>query len=235
MKVNDELHVLELPMDFGSGVWMMNVSLIVDASHGLTLVDTGLPGQADLIAEKIVAEGFSISDLQQIVLTHQDMDHIGSLGDLKELTGATIYGLEEEIPYIEGRLQSVKYPSPERLAQNPGLAEMLGRIKRVPVDVSIADGETLSFAANAVAIATPGHTLGHMSLYLPTSKTLITGDALVSDAGTLNGPMEMATPDMPKALESVKKLAKLDIDTVVCYHGGLVTDDAKGQLARVAG
>jgi len=235
MKVNDELYVLELPLPVGDDVWIMNLSLIADADHGLTLVDTGLNGQEDLIEKAIVAEGLSLGDVKQIVLTHQDADHIGSLAALKEKTGATVYAYVDEIPYIEGKLRSAKYPSPERLAANPGLAEMLGGLKRTTVDRAIADGETLPFAAGAVAIATPGHTEGHMSLYLPNTKTLIVGDAMVSNSGILDGPMEMATPNMAQALESIKKFLNYDVETVLCYHGGLVTDDANGQLKRVAG
>jgi hypothetical protein len=32
----------------------------------------------------------------------------------------------------------------------------------------------------------------------------------------------------------VQKLARLDVATIVCYHGGVVQDDASEQLRRVA-
>ena len=73
-----------------------------------------------------------------------------------------------------------------------------------------------------------------MSVYLPDSKILITGDALTAAHG-LDGPMERATPDMVAARASVKKLAALDVEKIIAYHGGLVDNDAKGQLVRVAG
>ena len=235
MKVNDELVVLELPLDFGGPAWPMHISLIVDTEHGLTLVDAGVPGQIDLFEEALAKEGFVLDDIKQIIVTHQDIDHIGSLHVLKERTGATVYAYSVEVPYIEGKLRSVKYPSPERLAANPAFAAMLNALERTTVDVAFEDGDVLTKTAGALVIATPGHTLGHISLDLPGSKTLISGDALVASEGQLNGPMEMATPDMVSAMESVKKLAELDVETIVCYHGGLVTEDAMGQLRRVAG
>jgi glyoxylase-like metal-dependent hydrolase (beta-lactamase superfamily II) len=230
MKVNDELYVLELPMNFAGAEMIMNLSLISDAEHGLTLVDAALPGQADLIEAAIAKEGLSASDITQIVLTHQDMDHIGSLNVLQKRTNAQVIAHMVEIPYIEGIERSPKYPSAERLAANPGLAELLSNIERSKVDVAVNDGEELTKSAGAVVIPTPGHTFGHISLYLPRTKTLIAGDALVAEAGKLQGPMPMATPDMETAMLSVKRLAELEIDTIVCYHGGLVTDDANGQL-----
>ncbi len=234
MKINDELYVLDLPMNFGGHVSVLNVSLISDKEHGLTLVDTGMPGQIELIEQALQGEGFSLDDIKQIVLTHGDIDHIGSLAALKEHTNATVYALAEEVPYIDGSKPSVKAPSPERLKQMPEFAAVLAQLKRTTVDVAVHDGEAMPKSAGAVAVATPGHTPGHMSLYLPASKSLITGDALTSDGGTLNGPMPMATPDMKTAGESSRKLADLDVETIVCYHGGLVTQDSKGQLSRVA-
>jgi glyoxylase-like metal-dependent hydrolase (beta-lactamase superfamily II) len=233
MKVNDDLYILKLPMAFGGVVREMNLSLIVDPS-GLSLVDTGLPGQEALIAEAIEAEGLSFADLKRIIITHQDLDHIGSLHALKEQTGSTVLALDIEIPYIDGRKPLVKSPSPERLAANPDFARVWNSMKMTSVDQSLIDGEVLDIAGGVRIVATPGHSPGHASLYLERSKTLITGDAMVSADGELSGPSEGATPDMPTALESVKKLGKLDVETIVCYHGGLVTDGANGQLSRVA-
>ena len=50
----------------------------------------------------------------------------------------------------------------------------------------------------------------------------------------MQGPNEGATPDLPTAMQSVRKLAELDVQTIVCYHGGVVSADANGQLRRVA-
>ena len=106
--------------------------------------------------------------------------------------------------------------------------------QRCPVDIALRDGEKLDLAGGVTVLATPGHTPGHLSLYLNRTESLITGDALVSADGKLDGPMEQATPDMVAAKESVKKLAGLDVETIICYHGGLVNEDANGQLQRVA-
>jgi glyoxylase-like metal-dependent hydrolase (beta-lactamase superfamily II) len=169
------------------------------------------------------------------LLTHQDSDHVGSLHALKESTGAEVSALDIEIPYIDGRLAPVKSPPPEVLERMPEFKAMLEKRKPTAVDIALHDGQVLPIAGGVKVIATPGHTPGHMSLYLIRSKTLITGDAMVSEGGQLQGPMEQATPDMESANRSVKKLAALDVETIVCYHGGLVTDDANGQLKRVAG
>jgi glyoxylase-like metal-dependent hydrolase (beta-lactamase superfamily II) len=233
MKLNDDLHILEVPMPLGDPVRIMNVSVIVDRTHGLTLVDTGLPNQADLIERLIAAEGLSLAEIKQIVLTHQDLDHVGSLHPLKQRTGANVVAYVDEVPYIDGTLPIIKYPSAERQAQNPGMTELLKHYHPTPVDQPVQDGERLPLSAGAIVIATPGHTPGHMSLYFPKTKTLLAGDSLMAENGILTGPMPGATPNMELAMQSVKKFLDFDIETIVCYHGGLVTDDAPGQLKRV--
>jgi hypothetical protein len=42
------------------------------------------------------------------------------------------------------------------------------------------------------------------------------------------------TPDMESALQSLKKFTKYDIETVICYHGGIFNDNANQRLAELA-
>lgn len=63
---------------------------------------------------------------------------------------------------------------------------------------------------------------------------LLAGDALVADGDTaLAGPKPEFTPDMDRALESVADLATLEIDGVVCYHGGYV-EEGTARIAAIA-
>jgi glyoxylase-like metal-dependent hydrolase (beta-lactamase superfamily II) len=108
------------------------------------------------------------------------------------------------------------------------------RFQPTPVDEQLQDRARLDLAGGVRVIATPGHTPGHMCLYHERSRTLIAGDSLTSNDGQLMGPNEGATPDMPTASQSVRTLAQLDVQTIICYHGGAVTVDASTQLQRVA-
>lgn len=232
MKLSDELYLLHVPMPIGDQV--MTLSLIVEPGFGLTLVDTGLPGQADLVAESIHNEGFELGDVKQIVITHQDIDHVGSLNPLKERTGATVFAHGNEISFIDGTVPPIKLPPPERLAQFPEMAERVRQLRPTPVDQVLGEGKTIPNAAGAIVVETPGHTPGHISLYLPRTKTLIAGDVLVIEEGILSPPPERATPDMPLALRSIQRLRDFDIETLVCYHGGPVSADIERQLAGLS-
>jgi len=235
MRVNDDLHIIPVTFVGQLGSMLLNLSLISDPAGGLILVDTSMPGHIETVAAALAADGFSIKNLSHIVLTHQDIDHIGSLADIKAASGAEAVAHSVEAPYIEGKKKLAKYPSQERLDQNPGIKEMFDKIGFAPVDRLVEDGDVLDVAGGVRIIYTPGHAPGHISLYLERSKALITGDALVSDNGRLGPPGLGATPDYPTAIKSVQKLAALpEVSAIVAYHGGLVTDDPRGQLQRVA-
>lgn len=233
MQLNDDVHVLELPMVRDGQTRILNLTLILDPAEGATLVDTGLPGQRDQIASAMAGAGVDLQDLKRIVLTHQDVDHVGSLPDLVETTGARVLAYEVEAPFIDGR-ERPRFDRPEVLEAFPQMARLLERLKATRIDQALADGAHLDLAGGVRAVATPGHTVGHMCLYLERSRTVIAGDALTASEGRLEGPSPNATADMATASRSVRRLAELDVDAIVCYHGGVVTDDAGAQLRRVA-
>jgi glyoxylase-like metal-dependent hydrolase (beta-lactamase superfamily II) len=233
MQLNDDVHVLPLAVVRDGQTRTFNVSLILDPVAGPTLVDTGLPGQADEIASALAEAGVVVGDLRRIVLTHQDIDHVGSLPDLVAASGARVLASEVEVPYIDGT-ERPRFDRPEFVAAFPQVTALLERLKQVRVDEPLADGARIDVAGGVRAVATPGHTVGHMCLYLERSRTVIAGDALLADDGRLQGPAAAATADMPTAIRSVARLAELDVDAIVCYHGGVVSDDAGGQLRRLA-
>ena len=233
MQLNDDLYLLALPIQRGDLTDYFNLSLILDAIHGPTLVDTGLPGQFDAIATVLAYARVRVADLKRIILTHQDIDHVGSLHDLVQASGARVLAHAIETPYIDGS-EPPRFARPEALAQRPELRAVAERFQPTPVDEQLPDGARLDLAGGVRVIGTPGHTPGHMCLYHERTRTLIAGDALTASDGRLMGPNEGATPDMPTASQSVRRLAQLDVQTIICYHGGAVKVDANTQLQRVA-
>ena len=235
IKISEHVYALPLETALMGGPTTLFVTLILDDTQGATLVDTGVPGMEGDILAALGALGLGWSNVKRVILTHHDLDHIGSLPAVVAATGAEVLALEAEVPYIQGDKPGQKTPTPEMLASMP--PEMKARFAvpaHAPVTRALHDNEVLNLAGGVKVVATPGHTVGHLSLYVVQDGVLITGDALVSAEGQLKGPMERATPDMPEALRSVQKLAQLPATTVLTYHGGLVTEDAALQLTRVA-
>jgi glyoxylase-like metal-dependent hydrolase (beta-lactamase superfamily II) len=232
MRVANGVYVLPIPRSPQEPESFLNLTLIVDEQNDNTLVDAGLPDQMEAISAALVEAGIGVRDLRYIIFTHQDLDHVGSGAALVRQSGARVLAHPADAPYIEGSLKPLK-PSPEMLQQRPQVRKVLEGLEPVRIDEYVENGTRLDLAGGTSVISTPGHTPGHISLYLERSKVLIAGDALTSERGSLNGPNPSMTLEMRTALQSIRKLADLEVDTIVCYHGGVVSEDANGQLRRV--
>jgi glyoxylase-like metal-dependent hydrolase (beta-lactamase superfamily II) len=232
MRVANGVYVLPIARSPQEPESVLNLTLIVDEQNGNTLVDAGLPDQMEAISAALVEAGIGVRDLRRIIFTHQDLDHVGSGAALVRQSGARVLAHPADVPYVEGSRRPLK-PSPAMLDQRPQMRKVLERLESVGVDERIENGTRLDLAGGTKVISTAGHTPGHISLYLERSKVLIAGDALTAEKGSLNGPNPSMTLEMSTAIQSIRSLADLEIDTIVCYHGGVVSEDANGQLRRV--
>ena len=243
MKIGENIEALELPMNLRGQSSIIYPALLWDFDEA-TLVDTGIPGQLDALRGETEKAGVDFESISRIILTHQDIDHIGGLPEILRAREGKIEVLahEEDKPYIEGDKPLVKM-NRERLAQmmealSEPQRQQLERIFSAPpsgkVNRILRDGEQLPLQGGIEVIHTPGHTPGHLSLFVKKARFLIAGDELRVEKGELVGPSERATPDMEKANASLRKLTGYPIDYVLCYHGGLYGPNASEKIAELS-
>jgi glyoxylase-like metal-dependent hydrolase (beta-lactamase superfamily II) len=227
----EKLLITPLKITFPSGI-ATDVTYPVYINNGQrkALVDCGYPGFGPLIEDALEQIGASLAMITDIIITHHDLDHIGALSDIYNAhPHIRIHASEKEKPFVEGLAKAPRLMQAEALLdslseeQKPGaitFQSMLESIKPAPVHQLLTEGSD-SFDGIRI-IATPGHTPGHVSLYIPKQKTLIAGDAVVY----MNGALDIANPsftlDLPQAIASVRKIAAMDITRLVCFHGGMV-------------
>jgi len=217
-------------MEISKGIAMLQLDFEGNIIHPVliwdeemvVLIDTGFPGQYDDLCIALEKIGVPISQLKAVILTHQDVDHIGCLPEILQECGSQIkiYAHELDKPYIEGQLPLLK----DSHLEHPPMGK---------VNETVTDGQELPFCGGIRVIHTPGHTPGHISLYLMDSKTLIAGDSMYSVDGMLGGIHEPTTLDTETARFSLKKYIELDITSVICYHGGRSHMNVNEQISRL--
>ncbi|MGI8548257.1 MAG: MBL fold metallo-hydrolase [Gemmatimonadaceae bacterium] len=198
--------------------------------RGWVLIDTGIP-HVDAIRAAAAARFGADSRPSAIILTHGHFDHVGSVKQLMDEWDVPVYAHPLELPYLTGE-QS--YPPPNPLAGG-GMALLSVFYPRGPVDLTprvrtLPDDGSVPGMPGWRWIHTPGHTIGHVSLFRDSDRALIAGDAFVTteqesvyavltQKEEVNGPPAYFTPDWNAARESVQRLDALQPYLAATGHG----------------
>ncbi|MGG0417799.1 MBL fold metallo-hydrolase [Priestia aryabhattai] len=239
MRISEGVEMLQLTARAFNQDITLNPTLVWNNEEAI-LIDTGMPGQTNQLKEALNELNMSIEQLKVILLTHQDLDHIGCATDIRNNSDKNIivYAHEFDKPYIEGKLPLIKTNasrmSNEELAAIPDEIKYLYKTPpKVEVDTVLKEDQLLPYCGGIEVIFTPGHTPGHVSFYLRKSKTLVAGDALVLVNGKLMGPVKQTTLNMDQAVQSLEKFLNYEIEHVICYHGGYFQGCPKEAILRI--
>lgn len=169
-----------------------------EGSKDVIFVDPADHGEQ--IYRKISEKGFQI---QAILLTHAHFDHIWGANDLRKLTGAKIYALEEEKVLCESSQANV--------------SEMAGRACTIRPNVYVKDGDRLTLAdITFQVIATPGHTVGSCCYYFEESSFVVCGDTIFLESV---GRTDFPTGDSGCLIRSIREKLFTLPDEVKLYPG----------------
>ncbi|MDC6361502.1 MULTISPECIES: MBL fold metallo-hydrolase [Flavobacteriaceae] len=214
---------------------------VINVNNKNYLVDCGYAETYEAFTKGLSKLGIGVHDLHAIIISHDDIDHLGALKRFKEENlDLIIYCSQVEEPSVSGKVKSERLLQAE--ANLPHMDEafkpwaqkfivQLQGIERVPVDIALKDGDHIADGLHV--IATPGHTRGHVSFHIPDQKTLIANDALVIEEGEFNIANPQFTLDLEEAVRSVEKIKTLGAEKIICYHGGVMEEGVDKKLTAL--
>jgi len=235
----DGLSRVALPVGVNA-VESVNMHILADGDT-VTLVDCGvwrpdLPdGGLAAVEEGLESAGYALRDVARIVITHAHIDHYGLAGRLMEVTGAdlTMHTLTD--------LDCEKYRHPDTArarrrdtyadhgvseSERTDLADHLTRWlpylhSVVEASQRLRGGEELFIGGDRWDVVhTPGHSLGHVCLWSPSRRVLLSGDHLLPG---ITPPVSFergfdADP-LRSYLDSLRRIAALRPRLVYPGHG----------------
>ncbi len=234
--VPEGIVAVALPTPFPVGD--VNCYLLLD--EPLTVVDPGMrwADSTDILTAALREVGRELADVDQVVVTHGHPDHFGAAGWLAEVADAPVLCGRAEVPKVTGA--AANRPALLELAGRLGLPDSLRatagaffqdvRHLAHPIDEGrlrlLDDGDLLAAGGRDWRVhVTPGHAVGHVSLFDADARVLVSGDHLLASV-TPNPVLEPdpAYPDgrrrsLVEYLASLERFVRLDPLVVLPGHG----------------
>jgi glyoxylase-like metal-dependent hydrolase (beta-lactamase superfamily II) len=179
-----------------------NAYVIYDVSTLEALVidpatDEILPKISDLISSGLKVVG--------IIATHGHADHVCGVKGLRELVGCRFMLHELDVEVLK---ESVEW------ALEWGIDISFNDVRP---DILLKGGEVLRLGSDEIRIIhTPGHTPGSITIYIPSSKVLFTGDTLFKESV---GRTDLPGGSWDKLVNSLRMLVTRFERDVVVYPG----------------
>jgi glyoxylase-like metal-dependent hydrolase (beta-lactamase superfamily II) len=216
----------------GDDIWWYDLrgvnAYLVDDGGELMLVDTGNPWDGRNLILGLSDLEYSLQDVERVLLTHYDFDHVGGLARLHGLD-ATVYVGEADAPLLTGEAK-------------PPLSNHKGALQRalsvflkdsvLPVE-PVSDGDQIgSFTVHH----TPGHTPGHVAYVSEARSAAFVGDLVRESGGELQASPWIMSYDTDGVRESIRALADTDddFDVVGMGHGVPFRQRGRERLDRLA-
>ncbi len=242
------IHRLALPTPFLVG--RVNCYLIED--EPLTLVDTG-PNSGkslDELQRALDEHGYSIEDIELIVITHQHMDHLGLLEILSRRSNAEVAAFHALTGYLRnfGESATADDEFSQAVMRRHGvpsdMALVLGSVGAAfrafgssgRVTHELHDGDTLELRDRRFEVLhRPGHSPSDTIFFDREREILIAGDHLLAHISSnplvsrplLNGE---GSSERPHALidymNSMRATREMPVQLVLGGHGEPITDHA---------
>ncbi len=179
-------------------------SFLVATPDGHILINSNFESTVPLVRESVEALGFDFDDIAIVLGSHAHGDHMEADALVKELTGAEVMAMAEDVPALQN--------------MRPGGKEH-------PIDRVLEDGDTVTLGGTTLtAYRTPGHTKGCTSWGLTVEEDGQSYDALIVCSFGVNDNYVLvgnrAYPEIAEDYEATFARAReLPVDIFLGSHG----------------
>lgn len=179
-------------------------SFLITTPEGHILINSDYEETVPVIRAAVEKLGFKFTDIKILLGSHAHPDHMTGDAMVKQLTGATVMAMREDVP----ALNNIR----------PGG-------KPHPIDRVLQDGDTVSLGGTTLtAHLTPGHTKGCTTWTFKTTENGKTYDVVVVGSLSLNAANLGDNPGYPNIREDFVKsfnvMRALPADVFVGSHNG---------------
>lgn len=192
-----------------------------------TLVDAGLPGHIRPLRELLASQGMTEEDIEGVILTHGDVDHIGFAERLRRDVGTPVFVHPADAARTRG--QEKPPPTAKPSWRLSGTLRFLGvglryggRTRHLAEVRSVHDEAVGQLPGNPQIVELPGHSPGSVAVHFACARAVCVGDALTTKhvlTGRETPQPAPFTDDPSEANDSLNALRDLDVDTVLPGHG----------------
>lgn len=243
---SEGIHMFEIPTPFAVGP--VNCYLIED--DPLTLVDVG-PNSGDALEAletNLAAHGRTLADIEQIVVTHQHLDHLGLVEIVRQRSGAEVACLDRCVPWLEdfkGESSATDRWASEMMSAHGMPDDVVVALRAVAkafrgwgassrVDRVLHEGDTLQFRDRRLEVLyRPGHSISDTVFWNSATGTLLAADHLIKHISSnplLERPPAAGEPrpqELVVYIESLRKTREMPATLTLSGHGEPFTDHVK--------
>jgi glyoxylase-like metal-dependent hydrolase (beta-lactamase superfamily II) len=200
-----------------------NVYLVDDGD--LTLVDAGMPIPRRSVAAEIRRAGYEVDEIDRVLLSHYDVDHVGAL-----------CRLAPDVPVYLGScdVALVRREWSPPWTHHKGAFHRLSRRLVSLSDADLRPVEDGDEIGGFRAIHAPGHNPGHTVYVHDELEAALLGDLVWEDDGAFTPPVWLDSYDTDRIADSVRRVADESFEHGCVAHGDPVTPGADEVLRDLA-